>query len=307
MISPVQISYIIALLKYNNFQRAAEFCHVTQPTLSMQIKKAEETLGYKIINRNSQPISLTKEGEKLYPHLIEIEESYEKLEIEVLKLKGIYKAEIRLGIIPTISGYLIPELYTKWRKELGHINLDIKELTSEILLERLRTKDIDFGVMAGPLEDPTINQQILYNEEVLIYAPSIKEKIIQLEQLEDLDPWLLSPGNCLRTQMINFCKLNDLPNKEWNYEGGNLQLLTKMVEQEGGYTLIPSHYLSHIEINPKYIKRIRGVSPIRQIIGIYLSKSTKREDIFKIMKAIQRNKNINPMPIKNPELLPWNA
>lgn len=307
MISQVQISYILALLKYNNFQRAAESCHVTQPTLSMQIKKAEETIGYQIINRDTNPISLTEEGEKLYPNLLDIQESFESLEINVLKLRGIYKAEIRLGIIPTISSYLVPELYAQWKKELGHLHLDIKELTSEILIESLRSKEIDFGIMAGPLEDPSINQQILYNEEILIYAPTIKGKTIHLEQLEDMNPWLLSPGNCLRTQMINFCKLNKLPNKEWNYEGGNLQLVIKMVEQEGGYTLIPAYYLPYLELNPDHIKKIQGVTPIRQIIGLHLTKNTKREAIIKIMRTIQRSKNDHTNSINNPELLPWKA
>lgn len=307
MISQIQISYILALLKYNNFQRAAESCHVTQPTLSMQIKKAEETLGHQIINRDTQPLSLTEEGEKLYPRLLEIKNSFEKLEIDILKLEGSYKAEIRLGIIPTISSYLVPEFYAKWRKELGYVNLDIKEITSETLIDQLKAKEIDFGIMAGPLEDPTINQQILFNEEILVYAPTVKEKTIHLEQLKKVDPWLLSPGNCLRTQMINFCKLNNLPNKEWNYEGGNLQLLINMVEQEGGYTLVPSYYLPHIDINPNSIKKIQGVTPIRQIIGIHLDKNTKRDAIFKIMKTIQRNKNKHVSSIANPELLPWNT
>ncbi len=305
MISRIQISYIITLLKHNNFQRAADACHVTQPTLSMQIKKAEDIIGHQIINRDTQPLSLTKEGEKLYPIFLEILDAFEQLEINIHKLEGNYKTDVRLGIIPTISNYLVPELYSKWRKELGYVNLDIKELTSEVLIEQLRAKEIDFGIMAGPLASPSINQQILYNEEILIYAPSIKEKTINLKQLEHISPWLLSPGNCLRTQMINFCKLHDLPNKEWNYEGGNLQLLIHMVEQEGGYTLIPSGILPHIEINRKHVKRIHGLTPIRQIIGIHLSKNTKKEDIFKIMKTIQRNKNNRSSSINNPELLPW--
>jgi LysR family hydrogen peroxide-inducible transcriptional activator len=305
MISPVQLSYIFALLKHKNFQRAADACHVTQPTLSMQLKKAEDALGYKIINRDTNPISLTDAGEKLYPDLSAIQSAYDELEVQIERLKGTYKSEIRIGIIPTISNYLVPELYAKWQDQIGDVHLDISELTSPNLLAALKNKTIDFGIMAGPVEDSSLDQQILYNEEVLIYLPTIKEKTIKLEQLENEHPWLLSPGNCLRTQMINFCKLDSAKKSEWNYEGGNLHLLTKMVEQEGGYTLIPFFYLPHLNLNPKHIKKIKDHTPIRQIIGLHLKRNTKKEDIVKIMRIIQRNKSFGKEILENVEVLPW--
>jgi len=305
MISPVQLSYIFALLKHKNFQRAADACHVTQPTLSMQLKKAEEALGYKIINRDTNPISLTDAGKKLYPTLSAIQMAYDELEVQVQKLKGTYKSEIRIGIIPTISNYLVPELYAKWQDQIGDVHLDISELTSPNLLAALKEKSIDFGIMAGPVDDASLDQQILYNEEVFIYAPTLKGKEINLEQLENERPWLLSEGNCLRTQMINFCKLDNAKKSEWNYEGGNLHLLTKMVEQEGGYTLIPSYYLPHLNLNFQHIKRITDHTPIRQIIGLHLKRNTKKEDIVKIMRIIQRSKNVGQKKLENVELLPW--
>jgi LysR family hydrogen peroxide-inducible transcriptional activator len=305
MISPVQLSYIFALLKHKNFQRAADACHVTQPTLSMQLKKAEDSIGYKIINRDTNPISLTDAGKKLYTNLLAIQSAYDELGVQIQKLKGTYKAEIRIGIIPTISNYLVPELYAKWQDQIGEVHLDISELTSPNLLAALKNKTIDFGIMAGPVNDVSLEQQILYNEEVLIYAPTIKKKTIQLEELQNEHPWLLSPGNCLRTQMINFCKLDNAKNSEWNYEGGNLHLLTKMVEQEGGYTLIPSFYLPHLNLNPKHIKKIEDHTPIRQIIGLHLKRNTKKEDIVKIMRIIQRSKSLGQQELENVEVLPW--
>ncbi|PWH81284.1 LysR family transcriptional regulator [Brumimicrobium oceani] len=305
MISPVQLSYIFALLKHKNFQRAADACHVTQPTLSMQLKKAEDTLGYKIINRDSNPISLTKAGKQLYPKLSAIQQAYDELDIQIQRLKGTYKAEIRIGIIPTISNYLVPELYAKWQDEIGDVHLDISELTSPNLLTALKEKTIDFGIMAGPVEDSNLDQQILFNEEVLIYAPNIKNHTIKLEELENEYPWLLSPGNCLRTQMINFCKLDSAKKSEWNYEGGNLHLLTQMVEQQGGYTLVPQYYIPHLNLNPEDLKKVVDHTPIRQIIGLHLKRNTKKEDIVKIMRIIQRSKSGKNKLLENVELLPW--
>ncbi|HZH87015.1 MAG TPA: LysR family transcriptional regulator [Brumimicrobium sp.] len=307
MISPVQLSYIFALLKHKNFQRAADACHVTQPTLSMQLKKAEDTLGFIIIDRDTNPISLTVAGKKLYPNLSAIQSAYDELDVQVQRLKGTYKSEIRIGIIPTISNYLVPELYSKWQNQIGDVHLDISELTSPNLLTALKNKTIDFGIMAGPVDDLSLDQQILYNEEVLIYAPTIKKKTIHLEQLQNEHPWLLSAGNCLRTQMINFCKLDNTKKSEWNYEGGNLHLLTKMVEQEGGYTLIPSFYIPHLNLDPNHIKKIVDHTPIRQIVGLNLKRNTKKEDIIKIMRIIQRSKNSGKKELENIEVLPWNT
>lgn len=307
MISQAQLEYILALLKHNNFQRAAEECHVTQPTLSMQLKKAEESIGYKIINRDTTPISLTDAGKQLLPQFTTILDGFEHLDIEIQKLKGTYKAEVRIGVIPTISNYLVPELYAKWKNQLDEVRLDIIELTSEQLLLALRNKEVDLGIMAGPLNDSQFESQILYHEEIKVYAPRIKSKKVTLQQLEKEQPWLLSPGNCLRTQMINLCQVKDKNTDLWNYEGGNLPLLTKMVEQEGGYTLIPSQFIPYLNIDQTALKKIENHSPIRQVIGLHLKRNTKKKDIQQILRIIQRNKSNSEISLERADLLPWDG
>lgn len=307
MITPVQLSYFFALLKHKNFQRAASACHVTQPTLSMQLKKVEEIMGFVLINRDTHPISLTSNGKKILPLLLKIQDTYDDLDIQTQKIRGNYKAEVRIGIIPTISNYLVPELYAKWDNQIGSVYLDITEMTSEKLLEAIIKKEIDFGIMAGPIENINFRQQILYNEPIYIYAPTIKEKLISLQQLENKQPWLLSPGNCLRTQMINFCNLNSTNVHRWNYEGGNLNVLIKMVEQEGGYTLIPAHYLPYLSIKEKHIKKIKDRNPVRKIIGLHLQRNTKKEEITQIMHIIQQEKNQSKNDYLRQEVLPWST
>lgn len=305
MISYTQLGYIFALLRYKNFQKAANACNVTQPTLSMQLKAAEEIFGFKIINRDAQPIALTQAGEKLFPALLELQGSYDNLSVEVQKLKGLYKAEIRVGLIPTISNYLVPDIYANWQTEIVEVSLDISELVSDELVEAIKNRTIDFGIMAGPLTDDSLEQQILYNEEIHVYAPSIAESTIDLSWLTKETPWLLGEGNCLRTQMVDFCQLDKTLKYNWNYEGGNLHLLTKMVEQEGGYTLIPHHYLSVLNINPAHLKKIKGITPIRQVIGIHLKRNSNKAFLNKIMHIVQRNKNNSEIDMNNAQLLPW--
>ncbi|MDX1653006.1 MAG: LysR substrate-binding domain-containing protein [Brumimicrobium sp.] len=305
MVSLAQIDYILALLEYRNFQKASEACFVTQPTLSMQVKKAEEILGNNLINRDTNPLSLTTFGQEIIPYLLKIKEEYESLRVSVEKYSGIYKAEIRLGIIPTIAGYMVPEMYAQWQQELGEIRFEIIELKTEQILQALETKKIDLGIMAGPLNNSRFRDQILFNEEILIYAPHVKGQLISEEDLNKEKPWLLSQGNCLRTQMINFCNLNESQKDEWNYEGGSLHILINMVKQQGGYTLVPANYVPHLNLSSDHFKSLTGHTPIRQVIGVHSERNSKREYLNRLMRVIQSAQPKRKISSENTSLLPW--
>src|SRR5699024_9181176 len=159
----------------------------------------------------------THAGKQLYVAFSAIEEAYKALDVQVQKLEGTYQSEIRLAIIPTISNYLVPDLFSKWQDRIGKVHLDITELATTKMIDAVKNKEIDYGIMAGPLHDPNLEKQLLFNEPIFVYAPEIKGKNISMEQLENKHPWLLKPGNCLRTQMINFCQLKKEEKLEWNY------------------------------------------------------------------------------------------
>lgn len=305
MLSQAQIHYIQALLEKRNFQKAADSCFVTQPTLSMQIKKAEQALGAPIFNRDTNPLSLTSFGQKIIPQLEGIAEAYQLLDEEVEKFKGTYKAELRIGIIPTIAGFLVPDLYDQWQNELGDIQLDIHELKTTDLVKAVENKEVDFGIMAGPLENAHLQEQRLFDEEIFVYSPSTESDQITQEELHELKPWLLSEGNCLRTQMINFCNLSSTHSDDWQYQGGSINILLKMVELQGGYTLVPSNYIPYLQQKKSDFKHVKNVIPIRQVVGVYLSRNSKREHIHKLMRLIQRNKTDNKLYKLNTEILPW--
>ena len=305
MITFTQIQYILALLEHKNFQRAADASFVTQPTLSMQIKKAEDEIGSQLFDRDFSPIRLTLFGERVIPLLRDIQANVNELDVLVQKSKGQYKAEVRMGIIPTISEYLVPELYGKWLAELGDVHLEIIELRSEQIIEHLEHRKIDIGIMAGPYEGSSLNEQILFNEEILIYAPSLKKDTVTLTELSELKPWLLSEGNCLRTQMMNFCNLKEEAKKDWSYEGGSLSLLLRMVDQQGGYTLLPNCYTKVLNISKGSIKQLEGHKAARQIIAIHHKRSSKIPVLNDLMNGIrQANKGIRDSS-ERIEILPW--
>jgi LysR family transcriptional regulator, hydrogen peroxide-inducible genes activator len=307
MLSLQQMQYILVLSEVKHFQRASQDCFVTQPTLSMQIKKAEDELGYSIFDRSRQPLEVTPFGEKLIPILREILSESAKITIITDQMKGNYKERIRLGIIPTIASYMIPDLFSKWMEKLEDVQLNITEMKTEELIEALEKKELDAIIIAGPHLDSRYKSNLLYTEEILAYIPNSNESEISTDHLRNLHPWLLSSGNCLRNQMISFCQLkNENESQAWNYEGGNMDLLLSMADQYGGYTLLPFYH--HLSPEKKRnIKRIVSTGsqqhPAREVIAVSPSKSLKWKGIEQIIREIQFQ-YANNQP-SNFELLNW--
>lgn len=293
MLSSQQIQYILSLAELKNFGRAAEQCFVTQPTLSMQLKKAENILGFDIFDRNKTPVELTVLGEELLPLLREIEQEFNKLTIFQSKVKGNYKEEIRLGIIPTIASYLIPEVYETWQKQFSSVSLIIEEKKSDELLQDILSRKTDIGILAGPVEENNLNTIQLYNEEIKIYSKDHFDRGVTTEDLKKIQPWLLTKGNCLRNQMINFCGIHpDQEKPGWDYQGGNLEMLIRMVQQFGGYTLVPEFYerIYTKNVLSQHLYSVRsahGKIPVRNIIGIMQRKNIKTDTIREMLKVIQ--------------------
>jgi LysR family hydrogen peroxide-inducible transcriptional activator len=273
----------------------------------MQIKKAEDELGYVIFDRSRQPLELTPYGEKLIPILREILSESEKIKVITEQMKGNYKERIRLGIITTIASYMVPDLFSKWMEKLDDVQLNITEMKTEELIEALEKKELDAIIIAGPHLDSRYKSNLLYTEEILAYIPNSNKDEISTDQLRDLHPWLLSSGNCLRNQMISFCQLkNENESQAWNYEGGNMDLLLSMADQYGGYTLLPFHH--HISKDKKkHLKRIVSTGfqqhPAREVIAVSPSKSLKWKGIEQIIREIQFQ-YANNQPT-NFEILNW--
>ena len=287
MISIQQMQYILALSEEKQFGKASERCFVTQPTLSMQLKKAEETLGYLIFDRSRNPLELTMFGEELLPIIREVLNENERISQLVRKASGTMKEHLRIAVIPTISGYLIPELFSTWQKELSEIRITIEEFKTEDAIEALENKKIDLAILAGPVNKAKLRSSFLFEEEIKAYVPSEKSAEVSAKKLGEYHPWLLTKGNCLRTQMIHFCDLSQQEGDEWNYQGGNIALLQRMVDLYGGYTLVPANYHKTTEKGYKTIRSETGEIPARSVIALTPNRTAKWKYAEQIIRSIQ--------------------
>lgn len=306
MISTQQIAYILAIVETRSFSRAAEQCFVTQPTLSMQVKKAEEQLGFSIFNRDTAKLELSDFGTELIPVLRQIQGDLGSIQRLTEEFSGTYHEQLRIGVIPTIACYLLEDCFAEWQSLIPTTQLHIEELKTEELIEALEARKIDLAILAGPIESTNWRSIPLYQEEIWAYLPKSEKTVVSVNELQALHPWLLSKGNCLRTQMMHFCSLNDERAKGWNYTGGNIDLLMRMADLNGGYTLIPENYKPNFPAKQSAFKQIvDGVnhSPGRSVIAVSAYRHANWDSMEKIIRSMQlrygRDTRINL------ELLSW--
>lgn len=254
-----QLDYIIALDKTRHFVRAAELCGITQPTLSAMIQKLEDELDCKIFDRSRQPIEPTEIGRKIIRQAQVIHYHTNQLHETVQSEKNTLSGTLNLAIIPTIAPYLLPSFIASFRKLYPNIVLKVSELHTTTIIDKLRVAEIDMAILSTPLEDPKILEVPLYYEKFMAYISPNEAIYDRLElsasdmPLDDL--WVLEEGHCLRNQVFNFC--SERTHQSSTYEAGSIDTLIKIVDINGGYTIIPE---LHIELlNEKQKLNLRNI------------------------------------------------
>nr|MBP6259982.1 hydrogen peroxide-inducible genes activator [Paludibacter sp.] len=262
-----QLEYIIALDKTRHFVRAAEMCGVTQPTLSAMIQKLEDELDCRIFDRSSHPIVPTEVGAMILQQAQVVMFNVHQLRENVLTQKGSVAGSLSLAIIPTVAPYLLPELITLFRRDYVDISLKISEMRTETIIEKLHSAEIDMAILSTPLDDPKILEVPLYYEKFVAYISPNEPLYLQDEvstndmQLDHL--WVLEEGHCLRNQVFNFCK-----NKTHSaiYEAGSIDTLVKIVDRNGGYTVIPELHINLLtDVQKQHLRKIVRPEATREI------------------------------------------
>ena len=269
-----QLSYVLALAQHRHFGMAAEASFVTQPTLSMQIQKLEEELGVEIFDRSQQPIQVTETGRLIVEQARIAVAEAQKISDLALSTQEKVEGQVRLGVIPTLAPSLLPLFIRDFIEKYPKLNVAIEELRTQQVIERLKNGELDLGLVVTPLADPLLKEHPIFQEPFLVYPspdhPLVGEKKIDPKQLSAQDVWLLNEGHCFREQAISLCgdrkKVSALANN-LRFESGNLETLRKMVDQSGGYTLLPLLVAKEIH-DPDQRKRLRSFDnpiPTREV------------------------------------------
>lgn len=269
-----QLEYIVALDNHKSFSKAAESCFITQATLSTMVKKLEIELDIIIFDRKTNPIITTDEGKKIISEAKNVLFYSKRIKEITSEINSKVKGQIRIGIIPTVAGNLLHRILPVLISKYPDLELNIKEITTQNIINQLKTNDIDLGIVSTPLNLKTeFEETILYYEKLMLYGnfTSKAEAILNPNEIKNEKLWLLEESNCLTNQIINVCELKHKNiNNNLNFYPNSFDSLINLVDQFNGLTLIPELYFLDLpNEQKKLVKNFTKPTPVREISIIY--------------------------------------
>jgi LysR family hydrogen peroxide-inducible transcriptional activator len=258
----------------------------------MQIKKLEDELGFIIFDRSKQPVVPTEQGKYIIEQARVVLQEASKIGTIASEVKEQVSGELRIGLIPTISPFLLPLFAGSFKRAHPNIELKLEEAITENIEQMLEKDILDLGIVVTPLNNPGILEDVLYYEEMMIYHhpdhPFSDRSIINVDKIDHGDLWLLGDGHCFRNQVVNFCEIRKLEHTKlpYKFEGGSINTLMKIIDREGGYTLIPE--LAVLESKSKdQVKSFARIKPLREVSLVYTRKYVKTKMIQLIADFIK--------------------
>ena len=289
----VQLEYIIAVDTYRSFVAAAEHCFVTQPTLSMQIQKLEESIGAKLFDRSRQPVIPTEIGEKIIKQARVILNESKKIAELLQEEKGELSGELKIGVIPTVAPYLLPDVLTTFLKKYPKLQLQIWEYTTERILQELKIGRLDCGILSTPLQEAGIDEIPLYYETFVAYVSEksalYQKKMVTTEEIASEKLWLLNEGHCMRGQVLNLChyKHNQGASGTFEYNTGSVETLKRMVDINEGLTILPEmSILGYDEDQLDHVRYFKSPEPVREISIVTPHNFVKKQAINALKNEI---------------------
>lgn len=281
------IKYLAALAKYHHFGKAAAACFVSQPTLSMQIKKLEEELNVQLLERTNKSVRLTEIGAIMAKRALTILQEITHMQDEAKAMCDPYSGQIRLGFIPTLAPYILPHLIPNITTAFPNLKYYLVEMQTAILLEQLKCAEIDAAILALPILEKDLVVAPLFEEKFLLAVPAnhplAKRKTVSEKDLLNKDLLLLTEGHCLREQALDFC--NHIgANEVKDFRGTSLETLRHMVSADMGITLMPKLACKKND-GVRYIPFDAKKPPLRKL-GLVWRKTTPKNLLLKEMAMV---------------------
>ncbi len=241
-----EFKYLVTLAQELHFGKAASKCFVSQPTLSVAIKKLEDELGVSLFERSSGSIRLTEVGQQVVLQAEKVLAETQRVQELAHAGKDQLSGALRVGAIYTVGPYLFPHLVPEVRRAAPNMPLYIEENYTAVLREKLRRGELDAIFIALPFHEPEVVTQTLYDEPFEVLMPSQHElaqkKSLDIQDLTSEDVMLLGEGHCMRDQILEFCPKLIERNRDTNTriaEGSSIETLRHMVASGIGITLLP--------------------------------------------------------------------
>lgn len=282
-----QLEYIVALDIHRNHVKAADHCHVTQPTLSTMVKKLEQELGVKIFDK-SLPLKPTSAGEMVIHRARQILQEVKNLREFIRNEKDSIEGEFRLGVIPTLAPYLLPRFLNEFLEKHPGTSFTVIEMQTGDIVKQLKTNRLDIAILVTPLEDKEIREIPVFYEPILLYTSGslkyYRQERIDVKSLTQENLLLLEEGHCFRGQVMNLCGTRGKKlHHQLNYQSGSFETLKAMVDNNYGYTLIPE---LAVNSKNKHVKHFNSPEPVREVSLAVHNSFVKEMLLVKLRDAI---------------------
>lgn len=266
-----QLEYVLAVYRQQHFAKAADYCNVTQPTLSSMIQKLEDELGMKIFDRRKQPILPTTAGKLVIAQAAETLKEAQRLKDIVEETKHSLCGTFNIGILPTIAPYLIPRFFPQLMKKHPDMDVRIVEMKTHEIKHALTHGDINAGIVARLDDMEQFNCTTLFYEQFFTYVAKsshiFQNSSIKTSDLRNEFLWILDEGHCLRDQLVKFCELKGATQSKRAYSLGSIETFMRIVESGKGVTFIPELALLQLtKTQRELVKPFALPIPTREII-----------------------------------------
>jgi len=288
------LDYLVAVARELHFGRAAQSCNVSQPTLSMQLKKLEETLGVQLFERTNKTVILTPVGRDIASRAARVLEEMQQVRQVAKSAKDPLAGKVRLGIFPTLAPYILPMLMPAFSKAFAQLELLLIEEKTPILIQQLEEGLIDCAMLAMPVSSPHLSHHTLFTEPFVL-AVSATHRLAKRSSVTRADiahesMLLLEDGHCLREQALEVCHLIGMGEAQ-HFRATSLETLRHMVAASEHITLMPRFAVRDDDTHVRYIP-FKSHAPARTI-GLYSRKTSARAKLYAAMTdVIQKTVNI---------------
>lgn len=283
------LRYFEALARHEHFGRAAEACSISQPALSLQMKELEDILGAPLIERGTRQIGLTPLGESFAARARDILRAVDELVQLGRAAHGVLTGQLRIGVIPTIAPYLLPQVVQALSARYPDLDLRPREAVTRRLIDDLSEGRLDAAIVALPVSEQGLTEHPLFSEEFVLVRPACDadKPVPSSAMLREMRLLLLEEGHCFRDQALSFCKMSPGVARDM-MEGSSLSTLVQMVGAGIGVTLIPQMAIP-IETRsaPVSVAELATPRPLRMIGMVWRKTNPLADQLAEVAEAVR--------------------
>lgn len=274
-----QLKYIVAIDKFRNFAKAADACEISQPTLSAMLAKLEDELDVRIFERNNKNVKPTVVGEKLLAQAKKVLMEAGRIEEIAADEKNSLTGKLTLSIGTTIAPYILPQFIKKYTEAYPGVELVIREMKTPNMLAAIQSSDVDVAIAIAGNSQQGLFEIPLYTEKFFVYLSENcwrKLPVFKPENLEHEQMWIMKDAQCLRESAFSFCKARS--KGKHIYEAGSVETLVRVVDINGGFTIIPELHIPFLSDSQRQnIRSIDGDFLSQRRVSLYIREDYIRE------------------------------